>query len=82
MLKRIVSETTIILLLIGIVTSAFLTWKAKAVENLPTVWVKVYRIQAIDSIEGVLEDGADWRYNVRVSDGEKAETKEFKCPFE
>ncbi|MDH5754555.1 MAG: PKD domain-containing protein [Candidatus Bathyarchaeota archaeon] len=80
MLKRIVSETTIILLLIGIVTSAFLTWKAKAVENLPTVWVKVYRIQEIDSIEGVLEDGADWRYNVRVSDGEKAETKEFKCP--
>jgi PKD repeat protein len=51
-----------------------------AVENLPTVWVKVYRIQAIDPIEGILEDGADWRYKVSLNDGENTVTKEFKCP--
>jgi len=63
----------------GIITSVLFIRKAKAVENLPTVWVRVYRIQAIDSIEGFLEDGADWRYKVKVNDGETTVTKEFKC---
>lgn len=79
MLKRIVSGIMVTLLLVGVMTSVFSTWKANAVENLPTVWVRVYRIQAIDSIEGFLEDGADWRYQVKVNDGETIVTKEFKC---
>lgn len=64
-----------------LLTSMILTFlTVEAAENLPTVWVKVRRIQAIDPIEGFLQDGADWRYKIWVSDGETATTKEFKCP--
>ena len=79
-LLKIVKITLALLLLIGVSTQALLINKVKAVESLPTVWVKVYRIQAIDSIEGIFEDGADWRFKVQVSDGETTTTKEFKCP--
>ena len=79
MLKRIVSVTVLILLLTTTLTLAFMTSKVKGVDNLPTVWVRVYRIQAIDPIEGFLEFDADWRYKVRLSDGETTVTKEFKC---
>ena len=51
-----------------------------AVENLPTVWVKVYRIQAVDTIENALESDADWRYSITVSDSETLTTRDFKCP--
>jgi PKD repeat protein len=76
--RKIVSAITLTLLLTGLLTLA-LTRNTMAVENLPTVWVKVYRIQAIDDF-GLLEFGADWRYKVTVSDGETIVTKEFKCP--
>ena len=56
------------------------THSVSAVENLPTVWVKVYRIQAVDIIENFLESEADWRYTITVSDGETLITREFKCP--
>jgi len=56
------------------------TPSVSAAENLPTVWVKVYRIQAVDTIENFLESGADWRYNITVSDGETLTTRDFKCP--
>jgi PKD repeat protein len=42
------------------------------------VWVKIYRIQAVDTIENVLEGEADWRYNITVSDGEKLKTRDYK----
>lgn len=80
MLKKTVWGVILALLLAGLLYSGFFVLEAKAVENLPTVWVKVHRIQAIDPIEGFLQDGADWRYKVWVSDGETATTKEFKCP--
>jgi len=56
------------------------TPSVSAAENLPTVWVKVYRIQAVDTIENFLESEADWRYNITVSDGETLTTRDFKCP--
>ena len=56
------------------------TPSVSAAENLPTVWVKVYRIQAVDTIENVPESGADWRYTITVSDGETLKTRDFKCP--
>lgn len=70
----------ITLLLTNILVLAFYLHEAMAIEQLPTVWVKIYRIQAVDSIESFLEDGADWRYTISVSDGETTVTKEFKCP--
>jgi PKD repeat protein len=57
-----------------------LTHSVSAIENLPTVWVKIYRIQAVDTIENFLESEADWRYTITVSDGETLITREFKCP--
>ena len=56
------------------------TCSVSAVENLPTVWVKVYRIQLVDDIENFLESEADWRYTITVSDGETLISREFKCP--
>jgi len=56
------------------------TPSVSAAENLPTVWVKVYRIQAVDTIENFLESEADWRYTITVSDGETLTTRDFKCP--
>ena len=42
----------------------------------PSVWVKIYRIQKIDDIENVLEDGADWRYIVQIWDGDQYKSTE------
>ena len=36
-----------------------------------TLYIKIHRIQAIDAIEGFLEDGADWSYQIMVWNGEK-----------
>jgi len=44
----------------------------------PTVWIKIYRIQKIDDIEGFLEGEADWRYNVKIWDGDQYKTAEHK----
>ncbi len=61
----------VITLLFAILLNAVVfTPSVSASENLPTVWVKVYRIQAVDTIENALEGSADWRYNITVSDGE------------
>lgn len=43
----------------------------------PNVWIKIYRIQKIDDIEGFLEGEADWRYNVRIWDGDQYKTDEY-----
>lgn len=42
----------------------------------PTVWIKIYRIQKIDDIENILEGEADWRYKVRIWDGDQYKTDE------
>jgi PKD repeat protein len=55
------------------------TCSVSAVKNLPTVWVKVYRIQLVDDIENFLESEADWRYTITVSDGETLTRRDFKC---
>jgi PKD repeat protein len=47
---------------------------------MPTFWIKIYRIQAVDAIEGVLEDGADWHYYIWVWDGEKWLTVDSTVP--
>jgi PKD repeat protein len=56
-----------------------LTPSISAAGNLPTVWVKIHRIQKVDAIENILEDGADWHYKITVSDGETLATQDFKC---
>lgn len=53
--------------------------KARAENVLPTVWIKVHRIQAVDPIEIFGQGGADWLCQLRVSDGETSTTKEFTC---
>ena len=52
---------------------------AAEAEKLPTVWVKIYRIQAVDIVENVPEGQADWRYTITVSDGETLTTRDYKC---
>lgn len=44
----------------------------------PTVWIKIYRIQKIDDIENILEGEADWRYEVKIWDGDQYKTVEYK----
>jgi len=54
--------------------------EARTTDTLPTVWIKIHRIQAIDPIEGFLEDGADWHYYISVTDGATTLSVEYKCP--
>ena len=63
------------LLILGAFTNT-----VSAVENFPTIWIKIYRIQGIDTIENSQEGQADWRYTITVNDGETLTTREFKCP--
>ena len=51
---------------------------AAEAEKLPTVWVKIYRIQAVDIVENVPEGEADWRYTITVSDGETLKPRDYK----
>ena len=51
---------------------------ALAPTSTPTVWIKIYRIQAVDPIEGFLQDGADWRYKIYVWNGEDWSSIEYK----
>jgi len=67
------------LLFVVLLSTVVFTPSVSGAENLPTVWVKVYRIQAVDAIENVLESEADWRYKITVSDGEILTTRDFKC---
>ena len=43
----------------------------KAAEKEPDLWVKIYRIQLIDSIEGFGEGEADWHYYLTLFNGEE-----------
>jgi len=79
-MKRQIKGLLITLLFAVLLNVVVFTPSVSAIENLPTVWVKVYRIQAVDTIENALESSADWRYNITVSDGETLITREFKCP--
>jgi PKD repeat protein len=80
-MKKILKGLVITLLFAGLLNLIVFTPSVSAVENLPTVWVKIYRIQQVDTIENILllEDGADWRYEITVSDGENLITQDFKC---
>lgn len=68
------------LLVSGLLNLTLFTPSALAQENYPTMWVKIHRIQRVDTIETGTEGGADWRYTVVVSDGETLKTQEFMCP--
>lgn len=59
--------------------STFTGFTTLAQQNpTPTVWIKIYRIQAVDPIEGFLQDGADWRYKIYVWNGEDWSSLEHK----
>jgi len=79
-MKRSIKRPLLMLLFAVLLNVVVFTPFVSAAENLPTVWVKVYRIQAVDTIENFLESGADWRYSITVSDGETLTTRDFKCP--
>jgi hypothetical protein len=78
-MKKSIKRPLVILLFVVLLSTVVFTPSVSAAENLPTVWVKVYRIQAVDAIENVLESEADWRYKITVSNGETLTTREFKC---
>jgi len=79
-MKKSIKGLLLMLLFAVLLNVVVFTPSVSAAENLPTVWVKVYRIQAVDTIENVPESGADWRYTITVSDGETLKTRDFKCP--
>jgi len=78
-MKESIKRPLLMLLFAVLLNAVVFTPSASAAENLPTVWVKVYRIQAVDTIENFLESGADWRYTITVSDGETLKTRDYKC---
>jgi PKD repeat protein len=78
-MKKSVKGLAVTLLFAFLLNAIVFVPSVSAVENLPTVWVKVYRIQTVDTIETGLEGEADWRYTIAVTDGETTETREFKC---
>jgi PKD repeat protein len=77
-MKRPIKGLLITLLFTVLLSTVIFTPSVSASENLPTVWVKVYRIQAIDTIENALESNADWRYTITIIDGETSTTREYK----
>ena len=78
-IKPLVTEAIILaLLLFGFTVVSVNVKKTLAQASTPTVWVTIYRIQAVDSIESILEDGADWRYKIYVWDGEDWISVEYK----
>lgn len=79
-MKKPIKGLLITLLFAVLLNVTVFTPSVSAGENFPTVWVKVYRIQTIDTIENSLEGSADWRYTITVSDGETLIAREFKCP--
>ena len=79
-MKKSIKQLLLMLLFAVLLNVVVFTPSVSAAENLPTVWVKVYRIQTIDTIENFLESEADWRYTITVSDGETLTTRDFKCP--
>jgi len=79
-MKKSIKGLLLMLLFAVLLNVLVFTPSVSAAENLPTVWVKVYRIQAVDTIENFLESEADWRYSITVSDGETLTTRDFKCP--
>ena len=80
-MKKSIKRPLLMLLFAVLLNAVVFTPSVSAAENLPTVWVKVYRIQAVDTIENVPEGGADWRYTITVSDGETLTKRDFKCPL-
>ena len=79
-LKKVVVGVMLILLLSGLLNLTLFSSLVMAQENYPTMWVKIYRIQRVDTIETGTEGGADWRYTITVSDGETLDTQEYECP--
>lgn len=79
LLKKYVSVCILVTVIFSL-TMSYPTFLTLAAETLPTVWVEVFRIQAVDPIEGFLEGAADWRYKITVSDGETSLTEDYKCP--
>ena len=79
-MKKSIKLVSLMLLFAVLLSVTVFTPSVLASENLPTVWVKVYKIQKVDAIEVAQEGEADWRYTVTVSDGETSVTREFKCP--
>jgi PKD repeat protein len=43
---------------------------SRAQDTKPTIWVTIYKIQGIDTIEGPLEGDPDWFYKIEVWNGE------------
>jgi PKD repeat protein len=69
MMKRILFGAYLWILFFSIILVIF---RVESQEiRFPTFWIKIYRIQKVDDIEGFLEGGADWHYYISVWDGEK-----------
>jgi len=79
-MKSILIRFILPLLLMSAFALALAPTKARPEDALPILWIKIHRIQAVDPIEGFLEDGADWHYYITVSDGETTTSAEYKCP--
>ena len=79
-MKKSINVTLLMLLFTVLMSAVVVAPVASAAETgkLPTVWVKIHRIQAVDTNENV-EGETDWRYNITVSDSEKVITQEHKC---
>lgn len=80
-MKKSIKGMLLMLLFAALMNVAVFTPAASATEaeNLPTVWVKIYRIQAVDTIENVPESNANWQYEITVSDGKTLKTQDYTC---
>ncbi len=63
-----------ILLFIFINFSLFNVTNVYAADTKPTLWIKIHRIEMVDEIEGWLQGGPDWYYQINVWDGKSYET--------
>lgn len=66
---------TVAILLLSSIVIMSLKVKQVLAEQTPTVSIKIYRIQAVDPIEGFLQGEADWYYEIKVWDGTKFTNK-------
>ena len=79
-MKKSIKGMLLTLLFAALMNAVVFTPAASSAEaeKLPTLWVKIHRIQAVDTIENSPDGEADWRYTITVSDSENLKTRDYK----
>ncbi|MCW4015144.1 MAG: PKD domain-containing protein [Candidatus Bathyarchaeota archaeon] len=72
-------QIALTIMLSSILSLGIFTYTVAAVENTPTIWVKIYRIQSVDDSGTVPQNNIHWKYKITVNDDKTSITNEYIC---